>query len=145
MQFKVLRSQDFFLIPLYIAFLNLKKVQVSFFDKKQPTWGVKCEKLNLRKSYLLDKLRKLYRNGTCPLAIFQPSSSYRKFQAFLVSPNRYFTENSCWVLLLFPRWLVKLRDRTYNGTRSAKTDDRVLISKRFFEPHRLSEIIVTIN
>ena len=30
---------------------------------------------------------------------FQPSSSYRKFQAILASPNRYFTENRSWVPL----------------------------------------------
>ena len=30
---------------------------------------------------------------------FQPSSSYRKFQAIFASPNRYFRENSRWVPL----------------------------------------------
>ena len=34
--------------------------------KNSPTLGVKCEKLNVRKivAILLDKLRKLYMNGT---------------------------------------------------------------------------------
>ena len=32
---------------------------------------------------------------------FQPSLSYRKFQAIFPSPNRYFTENSRWVPLVY--------------------------------------------
>ena len=34
-----------------------------------------------------------------PSRNFQPSSSNRKLQAIFASPNRYFTENSRWVLL----------------------------------------------
>ena len=49
---------------------------------------------------LIDKLRKLYMNGTERSSRnFQPSSSYRKFQAIFASPNRYFRKNSRWVPL----------------------------------------------
>ena len=40
----------FFLIPLSITFLNPKSLGFLFSTKNSPTWGVKCEKLNFRKS-----------------------------------------------------------------------------------------------
>ena len=39
-----------FLIPLSIAFFNPKIVGFLFSTINSLTWGVKCEKLNLRKS-----------------------------------------------------------------------------------------------
>ena len=57
--------------------------------------------------FILDKLGKLYRNGTVLEKFFSLPQTIEISRHFLVSPNRYFTENSCWVLLLFPRWLVK--------------------------------------
>ena len=47
---------------------------------------------------LLDKLRKLYMNGTVIQKVLA-FSSFRKFQAIFASPNRYFTGNSRWVPL----------------------------------------------
>ena len=48
---------------------------------------------------LLRKLRNLYMNGTVTCRNFKLSSRNRKFEAIFASPNRYFTENSCSVLL----------------------------------------------
>ena len=108
MQFKVLRSQDFF---CYSSLHRIFKSEKSFsflFRQKIANLGSEMRKIKPQKIvFSLDKLGKLYRNGTVLQKFFQPSSNYRKFQPFLVSPHRYFTENSCWVLLLFLRWLVK--------------------------------------
>ena len=144
MQFKVLRSQVLFLIPLSIAFLNLKKIQVSFFNKKIANLG--SEKVNYQIIILLHNLRTLYRNGAdIQIGNVLALLKLQKILSIFSFSEQIFYRKHFRVLLLFPRWLVKLRDRTYNGTRSAKTDDRVRISQRFFKPHRLSEIIVTIN
>ena len=65
-----------FLIPLSITFLIIfdsDNFRFSFFhEKKCLSWGVKCEKSNLRKSQgnLLDKVPKLLINGTWSLEIF---------------------------------------------------------------------------
>ena len=144
MQFKVLRSQVLLLIPLSIAFLNLKKNLGFLFGQKIVNLG--SEKLNYQIIILLDNLRTLYRNGTdIQIGNVLAFLKLQKILGIFSFSEQIFYRKHFMVLLLFPRWLVKLRNRTFNGTRSAKTDDRVRISKHFFKPHRLSEIIVTIN
>ena len=70
-----------------------------FSMKNSLAWGVKCERLNLRRN--LSKLRNLYMNGMVVQDRFQPSSRKRKLQVIFASPNRYFTENSRWMPLFY--------------------------------------------
>ena len=99
-----------FLIPLSIKCLNPKILSFFFFffSKYNLNWGVKCEKLNFRKSwgiYLISfenrtRIEWSFRN-------FQPSSSYRIFYVIFASSNRYFSENSRWVPLYYNKALFK--------------------------------------
>ena len=50
LQYDVLRGETFFLIPLSITLFNLKILGFLFPTKNSLAWGVKCEKLNFRKS-----------------------------------------------------------------------------------------------
>ena len=51
--------------------LEPESFKFPFLWKNSLTWGVKCEKLNLRKllGHLLDKLRKLHTSGTVILKL----------------------------------------------------------------------------
>ena len=97
-----------FLIPLSIKCLNPKLLGFLFFSRYNFNWGVKCEKLNFRKSwgiYLISfenrtRIEWSFRN-------FQPSSSYRIFYVIFASSNRYFSENSRWVPLYYNKALFK--------------------------------------
>ena len=58
-------ASENFLIPLYIACLSPKILSFLFTTKNSLTWGVKCEKSDQKiVGDLLEKLRKLYMNGT---------------------------------------------------------------------------------
>ena len=125
-----------FLIPLSITFFNPKILGFLFPTKNSLTWDAKCEKSNFRKSQGIYQIS--FENCTGmerSSRNFQPSSSNRKFQAILASPNRYFTENSGWVPLGHQRPLAS-RTRT---TTSTKFDFKVF---RVFSKYRLPESFI---
>ena len=142
MQFKVLQMLGSFSdSSLHRIFKSEKNLGYLF---RQKIANLGSEKLNCQIIILLDNLRTLYRYGTNIQKFFSLSQAIensRHFQ-FLRTDILQKTFQGAPVISAVAG---EIRDRTYNGTRSAKTDDRVRISKRFFKPHRLSEIIVTIN
>ena len=88
-------SERIFLFPLSITFLNPTILGFLFSTKNSLTLGVKCEKLNFRKSQGIYQVS--FENCTWKERSsrnFQPSASNRKYQAIYASPNRYFSVNT---------------------------------------------------
>ena len=73
-----------------------EKFRIPFSTKNSLTWGSEMQKIKLKK--MVGNIENCTRTKRSSRN-FQPSSSYRKFQAICASPNRYFTENSLWVPL----------------------------------------------
>ena len=69
-------------LPLSIAFW-IPKI-LGFSEKNSVIWGMKCEKFPKIVGNLLNKLRKLYMNGTVTLEIFSPPQGIENSIQFLL-------------------------------------------------------------
>ena len=70
-----------------------------FLKKNSLTWGLKCEKWICEYRELIRKASKIVHEWNGHLQILIRPQPRENFKAIFVSPNRYFTQNSRWVLL----------------------------------------------
>ena len=104
MQFKVFTESENCSDSSFHRIFESENFMFPVSAKNSLIWGVKCEKLNFRKSQgnLLDKVRKLQMNGTVIqkiLEILSPPEGTENSRQFLLLRTEILTENCSWVPL----------------------------------------------